>query len=234
MRELTSLHLLEIQVATLFTHDAECNLLRINEPGGEVAPRFFFGRTAERNIWRVRADLEPSVRAGLIDLAASEPVTDDLGMLPVHLAEMRRLLGGAEVAHHGPAWIFPRDVGEPAKAVRLTRDHQPLMDDLPGWQADFDVNDPAHEPRYGVLDEGRVVAICGTVRLSERAAEAEVETVPGYRGRGYAVEAVAAWARETWRLGRIPLYSTSWDNPASRAVARKLGLRLYGADLSLA
>jgi hypothetical protein len=34
------------------------------------------------------------------------------------------------------------------------------------------------------------------------------------------------------RENRIPLYSTSWDNAASRGVARRLGLVLYGADLS--
>jgi hypothetical protein len=34
-------------------------------------------------------------------------------------------------------------------------------------------------------------------------------------------------------LGRMPLYSTSWDNTASRALARSLGLVQYGATLQL-
>ncbi|MDQ3856704.1 MAG: GNAT family N-acetyltransferase, partial [Chloroflexota bacterium] len=33
--------------------------------------------------------------------------------------------------------------------------------------------------------------------------------------------------------GKVPLYSTSWDNSASQAVARKLGLVQYATDLSL-
>jgi hypothetical protein len=41
------------------------------------------------------------------------------------------------------------------------------------------------------------------------------------------------WARAVRALGAEPLYSTSWQNAASRAVARKLGLVLYGTDLSI-
>jgi hypothetical protein len=44
---------------------------------------------------------------------------------------------------------------------------------------------------------------------------------------------VAAWARAIRESGGEPLYSTSWDNKASRGVARKLGLLLYGEDLHL-
>ena len=41
----------------------------------------------------------------------------------------------------------------------------------------------------------------------------------------------AAWAQAVRTQGGIPLYSTSWDNRASRAVAHNLGLSLYGEDL---
>ena len=50
----------------------------------------------------------------------------------------------------------------------------------------------------------------------------------------HAAAVVAAWAAAVRASGRLPLYSTSWDNVASQGVARKLGLVLYGADLSFA
>jgi hypothetical protein len=34
-------------------------------------------------------------------------------------------------------------------------------------------------------------------------------------------------------MGLVPLYSTSWKNEPSRAVARRLGLIQYGVDLHI-
>ncbi len=52
-----------------------------------------------------------------------------------------------------------------------------------------------------------------------------------HRGHGTAV--VAGWAAAVQRLGRVPLYGTSWDNVASQGVARKLGLVCFGAGFSI-
>jgi hypothetical protein len=77
---------------------------------------------------------------------------------------------------------------------------------------------------------GEVVSVCHSARRSGRGAEAGVETAPGYRGRGLAAAVVVAWARALISEGLVPLYSTQWTNTASRAVARKLGLIIYGED----
>jgi RimJ/RimL family protein N-acetyltransferase len=63
--------------------------------------------------------------------------------------------------------------------------------------------------------------------------EAGVETVPTFRGRGFAAQVVAAWVGAVREMGFVPLYSTSWENEASRSVARKLSLIQFGSDLHI-
>ena len=41
---------------------------------------------------------------------------------------------------------------------------------------------------------------------------------------------VIAWARAVQAIGATPLYSTSWENAASQAVARSLQLEMFGSD----
>ena len=88
-------------------------------------------------------------------------------------------------------------------------------------------------PCAAVIQNGQAVTICRSVRISNEAAEAGLETLSVYRGRGYAGLAVMAWARAVRKEGRMPLYSTSWDNIASQQVAKKLGLRWYGVNFSV-
>jgi hypothetical protein len=60
-----------------------------------------------------------------------------------------------------------------------------------------------------------------------------VETLPGFRGQGYATDVVAGWASLVKSMGAIPLYSTSWENSSSQALARKLELVPYGEDFQI-
>jgi hypothetical protein len=53
------------------------------------------------------------------------------------------------------------------------------------------------------------------------------------RGRGYVRDVVAGWALVVRSLGTMPLYSTSWENTASQAVAWKLRLVQYGDDFHI-
>lgn len=86
------------------------------------------------------------------------------------------------------------------------------------------------QPFIAVVEDGRVVSVCRSVRITPAAHEAGVETLPEFRGKGYARDVVAGWVHAVRSLGSIPLYSTSWENTASQAVARKLQVVPYGAD----
>jgi hypothetical protein len=77
------------------------------------------------------------------------------------------------------------------------------------------------------------VSVCFCARQSAAAAEAGLETAERFRGRGLGPRVTAAWALAIRASGRLPLYSTSWSNEASLAVARKLRLEACASDWSL-
>jgi hypothetical protein len=228
--------LLEIQADALFTHDERGRIGYVNEPGGGRAPRFFFGRTREGNLWRCRDDLAEGVVRQLDRLAAAEPVHGDLRAAARNLAAfLATLRTGRETLStgSGPAYRFPDATPAPANVTRITRANLHLLrriaEDLEVIAREF----AGREPYLAVVEDSVAVSLCFSSRLTARAAEAGVETLAAYRGRGYAPAAAAAWAHAIRASGRIPLYSTSWDNLASRAVVRKLRLVQYGNDLSI-
>lgn len=226
------LTLLDRQIATLFRLDGAGRLLAINESGDPPAPRLFLGRTAAGNRWHLRHDLPVDLRDELARILATESLATDLAAPPVTATALRAALAAhAPIANEwsGPAWSVPgRSLPLDSRAVMLD-DAAPLVRTFPGWATDF----AASQPGAAILHEGEAVAVCFSARTSTGAAEAGVNTLPEWRGRGYACAVVATWAAAVRATGRIPLYSTSWDNAASRGVARGLGLRLYAADFHL-
>lgn len=234
---LTDLELMNIHARALFTHDARSRLLFVNEPESAVtpAPRLFLGRTRAGNVWRFRADVPDDVVEELEALCADEPPVDtNFNEPPRHLASYARLLerhAPARKPGTGPAYHFPRDAMSPSRPLRaLTeKDAWALQGGFEGLAAEL----PAWQPFVALVEGHRAVSVCRSVRITSEAHEAGVETLSDFRGRGYAKEVVAEWARLVRAAGATPLYSTSWENNASRAVARKLRLRCYGADFQV-
>jgi RimJ/RimL family protein N-acetyltransferase len=226
---LTNPDLFEIDIEASFIHNRRGRIVAANEPDGDPAPRFLFCRLREGNRWRVGHEVPDDSAMRLEDLAASEAVRDDLRALPDRLDAMLETLNrDAEVTFDpgGPAYSFPDMVPAPVGVTRITHDNIELAQQIiPGFGQG--------EPSWVMMVGDRAVSICHSVRISARASVAGVETVEEYRGRGYAPAVVAAWARAVRETGRIPFYGTSWDNLASRAVARKLGLVMYGAGISM-
>jgi predicted GNAT family acetyltransferase len=89
------------------------------------------------------------------------------------------------------------------------------------------------QPYFAIVENEQAVSICCSARSTPVATEASVETLEEFQGKGYGADVVAAWAISIQEENRIPLYSTSWDNFASQAVARKLKLIKYGMDLHI-
>ena len=234
---LTMLELLEIAIEAQFTHDAAGRIVADNEPDGDPGPRFFLCRSREGNLWRVRHDVPDPIARELDAIAATEPVRDDLQAPPVQLDAILAALrpdGEPELGHSGPSYRFPPEIPALPGATRITRETLSLLHRMVGDLARLDHDFDQVEPWLAVLVDGAAVTTCYSSRLSDRAAGAQLITMEGYRGRGYGPVATAAWARAVRESGRIPLYGTSWDNTASQAVARKLGLVMYGSGLAIA
>lgn len=229
----TDFDLMRMQAEALFVHDAGGRLLRINEPEPtDPAPRFFLGRTAAGSLWRTRFDLPDDLAAALARLAGDEPLGSDLRQPPAHLADYTALLQQhAPVAdiNSGPAYTLP-PLDSPRCALSITPENRTLVQAHFPWLVDTLAD---YAPVAAVVADGVAVAVCFCSRITRRAADAGLYTEASYRGRGFAADAVRGWAAAVRARGRLPLYSTSWANLASQAVARKLGAVQYGADFSI-
>ena len=214
---LTDLELMDIHVRALFIHNAESRLLFVNEPGGTLvpAPRLFLGRTREGNLWRFRADLPERLCDELNALCADEPLMDfKSNEPPRHLEEFVRLLDGhapVQETSSGSAYQFTEREMPSKPLLTVTENDaevlkggfEKLVEELPAWQ-----------PFVALVEKDRAVSVCRSVRITPEAHEAGVETLPAFRGKGYAKEVAAEWARLVRASGAIPLYSTSWENIA--------------------
>lgn len=232
----TDLELMDIQVRALFTSDAESRLLLVNEPSNVVAPapRFFLGRTPAGNVMRFRADLTEELVQELKMLCADEPfLQTEFDEPPRHVERYVQLLEEytpVESVSAGPAYYFSENTLPSRQPVVVTESNREvlkggfenLVEELLLWQ-----------PFVALIEGGRAVSVCRSVRITAEAHEAGVETLPDYRRKGYAKDVVAEWAQRVRAIGALPLYSTSWDNKASQAVARSLRLKFYGADFHM-
>lgn len=230
---LNKLELMEMQANALFTHDDNNFIRNINDLEGAPAPRFFFGRTPDGNVLRFRYDMPQGIIRKLTDLVTSEPINHDLPRSTVLLEKIKETLQEhqeIQKIYEGPAYKLPRGITFPSDVKRITTDNVHLLKN----SFDYMLSELQFwEPCFVKFVDGNAVSICFSSRIASTSHEAGVETLPHFRGRGYASDVVAAWAAAIYEMNKIPTYSTSWDNTASQSVARKLRCELYGADLSI-
>ena len=218
----------DLHLRTLFVLDDEDRIVATREPGAQRGPLFFLARGRTACAWAIRADVAPELARRLEDLAREEPPASDFRAAPVfadrYVALLEQEQHGTIKRSSGPAFVFP-DVVAHTGAVTVVDDERLLARNFSGWKPGEIAAGCA--PVLAVIEDGHPVSICFCARRSAVAAEAGVDTAAPYRGRGFALRVTAAWALAVRASGRIPLYSTSWTNQASLAVARKLRLVPY-------
>ena len=225
---------MRLHVDAEFTRDDAGDLVSTNEPAPADAPRFFLGHTAQGLVVRFRHDVSAAQRRALEGALTSIErtlTTADLDQ-PLDPTPFEHILTeGAPVEHTsvGLAYRFPVAL-RPAFGTRVLRDAEDaalLHPLLAAWAPDIRLS----APLVAFIVDGQAVSVCGSVRITPNAHEAGLETAAPFRRRGYGKAVVAAWSSEVRALGAEPLYSTTWQNAESRAVARALGLIAVGRDL---
>lgn len=246
------LRAMQLHVDALFERDsrAPSYLLRTNEWDARPAPWVFLGRTSAGNLWRFRTGLAHQAVRALAEVCQREPVLAEPSALPLcaeALAAVLRAHGIAATPRSGPAFWLPMCAAPVMPAAGPAPVHVlPLLPDdafrlhggLDDWTADL----PHRQPMFGAVpvqpggtsEVATAVAVCASVRITPAAHEAGVETLPMARGQGHARRLVATWAGAVRARGALPMYSTDWDNLASRRVAAALGAVCFGVDFQLA
>ncbi len=225
--------LLKLHIQTLYKLTANGRLLSTNEPNPQPAPRFLLGRSTNATIYHFRHDLPQPLIDQLTNLAQSEPISKPLAPKPKYAKQYQELLQShdpIQKIHSGPAYRIPIPQPPQPQAIAITPQNVYLCQDTFNWLCEeIDLEQPC----LAIVIDGRAISICRSVRIGQQAHEAGIETHSDYRGQGYAPIVASGWATAVHELGRIPLYSTSWQNIASQKVAEKLNMEMYGATFHI-
>ena len=90
-----------------------------------------------------------------------------------------------------------------------------------------------YDGRWVILVDDVIACEAWTVGENGVASTVRVDTLPEFRGRGYARQATAAWAANVLRAGMIPYYTHATDNLASQSLARSLGAVEFATGLKV-
>jgi len=219
----------QIELETHFVLDRRGRIVSTREPHGTHGPLMTLIRGTTECAWAVRDDLPERLATEVEALLRSEPPAPPPGGRPAHADRYLALLGG-RVGSEGPMFRVP-DALPPSPDALPIDSEEALHRHFPGWQPGEIA--AGRSPALAIVVDGYPVSVCFCARRSETAAAAGLETAAEYRGLGLAGRVTAAWASAVRASGRVPLYSTSFGNQASRAVAAKLGLTPHATQWSV-
>ncbi|CAH1198971.1 hypothetical protein PAECIP111893_01194 [Paenibacillus plantiphilus] len=241
------LALMNIQAEVLYIHDSRGRITSINEHSRHPAPRLFWGQTRQGSVLRFRSDVPDAIVDRIVHTSSNGGASSQMASIMDALQRHESIRS----MWLGPAYVFAASAAEAAVAARdgvvCAGSSQPpeshacngavkVTDDNRAYLKDSFKElwtDVLHrEPCYMMIEDEKAVSVCFSARATSQAAEAGVETLEGYRGKGHAIAVATAWSEAVRQSGRIPLYSTSWDNYDSQSLAERLKVTQYGTDFS--
>jgi hypothetical protein len=192
-------------------------------------PHVYVFRTTDDVVCRFHVDLPDDVARSLEQIART-----DRGRQrdwPREYGRYLALLASVGTVQAVRAGMLYRLVDPPqSEATRITRANADLLrGGMEEWLPDAE----AGRLIFAGVADGRAVSICASVSAVAGAHAAGVETLPAYRRRGFAAQAVAGWGRAVLETDAAPFYGTTFDNLASQRVAGRLGMELVGSEFSV-
>ena len=218
----------QLQLETLFLRDTGGQILSTREPQPTSGPAFVLIRSRDEVAWATHASLPDHQATVIAEFACRETPVAEWDAPPIYADRYRSIIGGK--VEGGPAFYFPSSLVGGSDVVEVN-DESVLQMHFKGWVAGE--IEAGAAPMMAVYADASPASLCFCARRSDVAAEAGVETALAFRRRGYAGRVVSAWAGAVRASGRVPLYSTSWTNLPSRALAAKLRLQQYAVVFSV-
>jgi len=85
-------------------------------------------------------------------------------------------------------------------------------------------------PVFGQIIDGKVIARAAVKPLSDIGWDLSIQTLPEYRGQGYARSVVSAAVKYIFKNGKLATWGTDTTNAASLSTAHSVGFQDYGFD----
>jgi hypothetical protein len=225
--------LLEMHIEALFILNSQSKLVTINEPWDKTktAPRLYLGKTFDGSIiYKFRYDIPAEIVKKLEKYLSKETLLNEDNKIR-HTNEYLKILESKN--YFEEICYFYKDTINLINnsCIKITAEN--INDfELNGFEW---LNDEITycQPCYGIIENDKIISICRSVRITEKAHEAGIETVKEYRGKGLAMIVLINWANDIQRNEYIPLYSTSKGNKSSQRVAEKALLNIFGMGISI-
>lgn len=224
-------------VHSLFLQNPAGDLTQVNDWRRErQAPLFYLGRPEKGDgepICLFHESIPALVREEILEKVKAEPQRSDL--IPESADQLAIILSEVtEISEpwFGPAFCFnPMPLtGSSDEIILVTEQNANMLEaHLSDWLPDVSYE----QPMFAWVEQGEAVGVCASVRTSSHAMAAGVDVCEHARRRGIGRQLVKAWGQAVQDLGKIAMYSTSFDNIASQNLAKSLGLKYLGTDFHI-
>jgi hypothetical protein len=238
--------LLRLHIEALFTFDICSKMVSINEPWdkSKPAPSLYIGKTVDGEIiCRFGSKIQPAAINELEYYLKKEAENKKAGskFLEKYKEILKSVNHAEEIAYYFDCdnLYFSSNTSESCReektvdmvCEKITESNieEYVLADFEWLREEIKYSQPC----YGIISGGKVLSICRSVRITNEAHEAGIETSKEYRGKGFAKKVLVLWAIDVKNSGCVPLYSTSKGNASSQGLAEKTSLKKIGTGTSI-